>query len=103
MKNDKQYILPVPITDAKEEDSLDKLTKRYEKLVEPSQLSKLGGKVTNVLPEPVKKLGTGVGNCISEQQLYIQAMKIVADGFKTVEEYAIKFTISEESILKKIN
>ena len=30
-------------------------------------------------------------------------MKIVADGFKIVEEYAIKFTISEESILKKIN
>ena len=32
MKNDKQYILPVPITDVKEEDSLDKLTKRYATL-----------------------------------------------------------------------
>ena len=103
MKNNNQYTLPVPIIDVKEEDSLDKLTKRYEKLVEPSKLSKLGGKVIDVLPEPVKKLGTGVGNSISEQELYIQSMKIVADGFKIVEEYAIKFTISEESILKKIN
>ena len=73
MKNNNQYTLPVPIIDVKEEDSLDKLTKRYEKLVEPSKLSKLGGKVIDVLPEQVKKLGTGVGHAISEQELYIQS------------------------------
>lgn len=103
MKNNKQYTLPVPITDVKEEDSLDKLTKRYEKLIEPSKLSKFGDKVIDVLPEQVKKLGTGVGHAISEQELYIQSMKIVADGFKIVEEHAAKFTISEKSILKKLN
>lgn len=103
MKNNKQYTLPVPITDVKEEDSLDKLTKRYEKLIEPSKLSKFGDKVIDVLPEQVKKLGTGVRNTISEQELYIQSMKIVADGFKIVEEHAAKFTISEKSILKKLN
>lgn len=100
MKNNKQYTLPVPITDVKEEDSLDKLTKRYEKLIEPSKLSKFGDKVIDVLPEQVKKLGTGVGHA---QELYIQSMKIVADGFKIVEEHAVKFTISEKSILKKLN
>ncbi len=63
-------------------------------------MSKFGDKVIDVLPEQVKKLGTGVGHA---QELYIQSMKIVADGFKIVEEHAAKFTISEKSILKKLN
>lgn len=103
MKNNKQYILPVPIIDIKEEDSLDKLTKRYEKLTEPSKLSKFSNKVIDVLPKQVKKIGTGVKDSISEKELYIQSMKIVAEGFKILEERASKCTISEKLILKKIN
>ncbi len=103
MKNNKQYVLPVPITDLKEENSLDHLTKRYEKMIEPSKLSRLGDKVIDVVPDQVKKLGTGVMNSISEKELYVQSMKIVADGFKIVEEQAAKLTISEKAILKKVN
>lgn len=35
MKNNKQYVLSNPITDLKEEDSLNKLIKRYDKMIDP--------------------------------------------------------------------
>lgn len=103
MKNNKQYILPEPITDLKEENSLEQLTKRYEKMIEPSKLSKLGTKVIGVVPDKIRNIGTDVINSISEKELYMQSMKIVADGFKIVEEQASKLTISEDSILKEVN
>lgn len=103
MIENKQYIVPSPIIDIKEEKSLDALTERYNKMIEPGKLAKLGTKVTDIVPDKVKKLGNGVKESISEKELYLQAMKVVADGFKIVEEQASKFSISEKAILNKVN
>ena len=103
MVENNQYILPSPIIDIKEENSLDALTERYNKMIEPSKLAKLGSKVTEIVPDKVKNIGNSVKESISEKELYMQAMKVVADGFKIVEEQASKFSISEKAILNKVN
>ena len=38
-----------------------------------------------------------------EQQLYTQMMDLVGKGFKTIEEQAARFSISEKQIVAKIN
>lgn len=45
---------PYPIIDSKETITLDNLTKRYNKLIEPSVVAKLGTKAGQLVPEKVK-------------------------------------------------
>lgn len=95
--------IPSPIIDSKEEASMKELTKRYEKLTKPGMLSKIGNRVLEAIPEPIKNVGNNAKNAITEGELFAQCMKVVADGFGTLEKQAAKFTISESTIVKKIN
>lgn len=97
------YNMPVPILNKKEQNSLDILTARYNKLIEPSKIAKIGKKAGELVPEKIKTLGKDLGISISEQQLYTQMMNLVGKGFKTIEEQAAKFSISEKQIVAKIN
>ncbi len=45
---------PFPIIDSKEATTLDNLTKRYDKLIEPGMIAKLGTKAGQLVPEKVK-------------------------------------------------
>ena len=90
------------VLDKKEIDSLDRLNDRYEKLTKPSHLAKLGERATESIPNGVKNIFEGVGNSISEQELYIQAMNQVSNGFKTIEEQAAKLSVSEQKIVKDL-
>ena len=81
------------ILDKKEIDSLDRLNNRYEKLTKPSHLAKLGERATEIIPNGVKNIFEGVGKSISEQELYIQAMNQVSNGFKTIEEQAANYQL----------
>lgn len=102
--NDTQKIaIPSPVLDAKEEKTLDQLTERYEKLVRPGKISQLGKKATKLIPEPVRKMGHEISVTVAEQELYAQMMGIVANGFKTIEEQAAKFSINEDAVVKKVN
>lgn len=103
MSDKLDYILPKPIINAKEENFLDELTSRYEKLLEPSMVAKAGEKISDVIPNRVKEAGKFAKDIITEQELYLQAMKIVAKGFMAVEEQAAKFAVSEKTIVKKVN
>lgn len=103
MSDNKQYVLPVPITDQRELKSLDDLTSRYDKLTKPSMIAKMGNQVGELVPDPVKELGQDLAENISAQKIYQQAMKLIATGFKVVEEQAAKYTISEQTILQNIN
>ena len=94
---------PSPIIDSKETNELDYLTKRYNKLIEPSKIAKLGTKAGQLVPEKIKKIGSDIGLSITEKELYIQMMSIIANGFKTVEEQASRFSISEKYILNKLS
>lgn len=103
MSENKKYKFPVPIIDDREEKSLEELTKRYEKLVEPTKMAVLGEKAIEILPTKIKDMGSSLKNTISEQEIYIKALKIAVEGFKIIEEQSAKFTINEKAIIKKIN
>lgn len=103
MNEKKTYNMPVPVLNKKEQESLDTLTTRYNKLLEPSKIAKIGKKAGELVPEKIKSFGKDLGISISEQQLYSQMMDLVGKGFKTIEEQAAKFTVSEKQIVVKIN
>ncbi len=103
MKQDELYAIPQPIIDKKESQALSELTERYNKIIAPSKIHKLGTKVNELIPDKVKEVGNNVKNSITEQQLFTQAMKIVAEGFDVVQKTAAKTSISESYIVNKIN
>jgi ribosomal 50S subunit-associated protein YjgA (DUF615 family) len=103
MSEEKSILWPSPIIDEKEEHSLKKLTERYEKLMEPGALAKLGNKAAALIPQTLKQLGKTAKEAISEQELFIQCMRVVAGGFTTLEKQAAKLTVSERAIIDSIN
>lgn len=103
MDDTQKIMIPSPLLDAKEEKALDQLTERYKMLVRPGKISQLGMKVAQLIPESVKNMGHTIGATVAEQELYVQMMKIVATGFKTIEEQAARFSVNEDAIVKKVN
>jgi len=103
MDDNKVFYSPVPMINKRESDSLDVLTERYNKLIAPSKISQLGAKASQLIPEKAKIIGNDIKLKISEQELYQQTMELIASGFKVVEEQAARFSISEKTILKKVN
>lgn len=95
--------LPMPIIDEKEEELLNILTEKYQILIEPSKISKIGTKIGQLVPSKVKEFGQVVGTTLTEKEFYIQMMNYIESGFKTIEEQAAKFSISESKILEEIN
>ena len=51
----------------------------------------------------MKNIGNGISQNISEADLYNQVMNLLGSGFKVIEEQAARFSISEKSILNKVN
>lgn len=102
-----KYTIPKPIVNSKEQKKLERLTERYNKLLEPNPVAKAGKKASDVVgkvvPEVVKEKGKNVKQAITEAELFEQCMKIVGDGFQVLEKNAAKATISEKTIIKKVN
>lgn len=65
MTDEKNILLPSPIIDAKEDDSIKKLCERYEKLITPGMLAKAGKKVVEVIPKPIKNVGKKAKDAIT--------------------------------------
>ncbi len=103
MGTEKQYVIPKPMINKKESESLIALTEKYKKMTAPTKLSKIGKKVAEIIPEPIKKAGRAAKEGITEAELFAQCMKVVAEGFSVLEKQAAKMTVSEKSIVKKIN
>lgn len=103
MAGNRSVLLPSPIIDAKEDYSLKKLTERYDKLVQPGAISKMGNKAASLMPQPVKQVGKVAKNAIAEQELFFQCMKVVADGFGILEKQAARLAVPENVIIKRIN
>lgn len=99
----KKYLLPSPIVNKREEESLATLTRKYEKLISPGPLKKASNKIADVTPEKLKEIMASVKGSISEAELYAKCMDEVAKGFSILEQQAAKLSISEASILKKVN
>lgn len=103
MIEERAYKVPDPIVNKKEATSLVALTDRYNKLIEPGLLSRAGTKIGEVIPEPIKKIGSSVKGTISEAELFSQCMKVVIEGFNILEKQASRMSISEASVVKMIN
>ena len=101
--DDKVFVLPNPIIDVKEINALDSLTDRYNKLTTPNKFSDLTSKVADKVPEKIKTFGGELSEALTGQEVYLQAMKIATEGFKIIESQAAKFSIKEETILRRIN
>ena len=97
-----EFNIPNPVLDSKEMKSLNELTDMYKKLTEPGVIHKTIKATGNLIPEQIKKGVSNIGLSITQQELYSQMMNVVAEGFKIVEQTASKITISENSILKKV-
>lgn len=101
MVND--YVCPVPIIDKKESDSLDELTERYNKIIEPSKAKRMIRKAENLVPGKIKQAGTSLGKTITEQELYQQTLELISSGFNTVVEIVSKYTIISDAIVKNVS
>lgn len=99
----KSYVVPEPVLNQKETTSLAVLTERYNKLITPGVLAKTGSKIGKVIPEPVKKFGGTVKDTITEAELFAQCMKVVVERFNILEKQAARLSISEATIVKKVN
>jgi hypothetical protein len=87
----------------KEISSLDELTEKYNKLIEPTLLAKAGKKIGEHIPDKVKEVGGMVKENITEKELYIAVMKEVAEGFKKLQEITAQATISKDAIIEQTN
>ena len=96
------YVLPSPVIDSKEANSIEKLNARYEKLCKPTLVGKAGKAVSKIVPGAVKNVAANLGNSISEQELYASVMNVIANSFKLIEETAAKYTIPREAIIKRV-
>lgn len=99
----KIYVVPTPIVNKKEEDSLVSLTERYNELINPGVLAKTGAKIGEIIPESVKNIGNRAKESVTKAELFTQCMKVVVEGFTILEKQAAKMTISEKEIVKKMN
>jgi len=95
--------VPNPMLDNREYEELDDLVERYEKLTSPGAIRRAADKAKAIVPEGVKDRIAQIGNTISEQEIYEQALKLIGDGFKVLEEQAARVTVSEDSVIKGIN
>ena len=96
-------ITPFQIIDKKEEKSLDLLSKRYEKLTEPTIVGKASKQVQSLVPEYIQTQLAKVTDTITNQQLYLQIMDVVAEGFDLLVKNTAKVSLSEDYIVNQLN
>lgn len=99
----KVYIIPEKIIDLKEEKSLVTLTDTYNKMIAPNAINKAMKRVGEKVPQVVKDAVASAGGKISEAELFTASMKVLGKSFQTLEELAVKVTISEKQIVKLAN
>lgn len=100
---EKNYSIPDQIIDAKEEQMLISLTEAYKKKIEPTQVSKALKKVEDKIPESVKVAFGATKEKVTEAELFIKSLQILAKAFQKLEQYASKVTLSEKQVVSLVN
>ena len=103
MSKQKIIAAPSPILDLKEQNAIDTLTERYNRMIEPKKSVYLATKVSAIIPEKVKEAGGTLKTALTEEEIFTQALKVATEGFHVVEKNLSKFTISEKTIVKNVN
>lgn len=103
----KQYSVPDPIIDDREEEALVSLQGRYDKLAQPGAISKLGKAIGEILPTGVKdaagKAAGKMADGITASELYAKMMASVAQGYAVMEGQISKYTLDEHQIVAAID
>jgi hypothetical protein len=102
-KDDGTYVLPTPLIDGRESKELEILTDKYKRLIEPNFIEKTGKKLVGVIPQEAKEPFESILHGVTQQEFYKQAMSVVADGFKGIEQQVSKYTVSSEYVVGAVN
>lgn len=98
-----KYNVPSPIIDLREKKSLDKVTRDYEKMLEPGPVQKAGDVIARAIPGQIKTLAGNMGAAISQAEMYKWIMDYVVTAYAKLEEQAAKYTIDENSVCERLN
>ena len=103
-------IVPEQIVDEREFNEIAVLASRYEKVIAPGRLAKMGKRATEIAPAPVKELASKASdvardtiNGLTESELMASAVKKAAEGFGGLEKHAAKASVSREYVISRIN
>ena len=99
----KKYDIEKYSVNDKEIDMLDVLDEKYYKIIKPGIIAKTTKKIGEFVPEKIKDYKDELGNLISDNEIFIEMMKLVDNGFNKIEAIASKYSITEEQIVKRIN
>ena len=103
MMSNTTYNILSPIVDERESESLIKLTERYEKLLQPGPIKKASKKALDKVPDGVKEIAKKTKDGLTEKELFIKSMEVLAKSFKMLEQLAAKVTISDKYITQSVN
>lgn len=101
--NTKTYNIPEIIIDKKEEQQLVALTDTYNKMIAPSKSTKALKKVEEKIPVAVKDAFGAAKEKLTEAEVFIKSLEVLAKSFQKIEEMAAKVTLSEKQIVKMVN
>lgn len=97
-----KHLKKKPILDAKENELLAVLTKKYEKLITPGPFEKglkyIGDGLNKITPKPVRDKICE----LYETKIFKQVLEVAAKGFTILQNYAAKMTINENKILENL-
>lgn len=95
--------IPNPIVDAKEEQLLVALTETYNKMIEPTKVSKTISSIGEKFPASIKEKALSLKDTVSENEIFLKSLEVLGKSFQTLEQYAAKATLSENQIVRKLN
>ncbi|WP_051633885.1 hypothetical protein [Bifidobacterium adolescentis] len=98
-----EYYVPSPILDLREKKRLDKVTRDYEKMLEPGPVQKAGNAIARVIPDQVKSFADTMGVAVSQAELYTRIMEYVVQAYAKLEEQAVRYTIDEDNVCERLN
>lgn len=103
----KKYKVPKVRVDAKEKELIEVLTNQYEKMITPGKIKtgikEIGTKINKVVPQSVKDFGKNAKSKINEQEIMKKSLEILAKDFQVVQEFAAKYTISQNTVFQAVN
>ena len=99
----KSVDIPNPIVDVKEEHLFLSLTDEYNKMIEPTKISKIISSIRKRIPSPLEEKALSLKDTVSENDIFIKALEILGKNFQTLEQYSSKVTPTEKQIVSKLN
>lgn len=82
-----------PILDAKELEAIDRLSNRYQKLVEPNQIMKIGNELGKFVPKEVKTLLEVLGKVSQNKKYMLMFWNYLVKDFMKLKNKQLSFLL----------